>query len=133
MIPSRNICERNRSGSISTGRPARLRRINQEANDPNATAPTAMRASTDSPPSCHTRMPSTMPPMPMTDRIAPTRSMWRDPVYGTSRTRPIPESTIAMITASSRNPTRQDRNVVMNPPRSGPTAAAIAAEAPTSA
>ena len=38
-----------------------------------------------------------------------------------------------MITASSRKPTRQDRKVVMKPPSSGPTAAAIAAEAPTSA
>ena len=38
-----------------------------------------------------------------------------------------------MITTSSANPTRHDRYVVMNPPSSGPTAAAIAAEAPTSA
>jgi hypothetical protein len=38
-----------------------------------------------------------------------------------------------MMTASSRNPTRQDRKVVMTPPSSGPTAAAIAAAAPTSA
>ena len=45
----------------------------------------------------------------------------------------MPASTTAMITASSAKPTRQDRNVVMNPPRSGPTAAAMAAEAPTSA
>ena len=74
-----------------------------------------------------------MPPMPITDRIAPTVSMCRDPVYGTSRTRPRPDSTIAMITASSAKPTRQDRNVVMKPPINGPTAAAIAAEAPTSA
>ena len=38
-----------------------------------------------------------------------------------------------MITASSRKPTRQDRKVVMKPPSNGPTAAAIAAAAPTSA
>ena len=38
-----------------------------------------------------------------------------------------------MITASSRNAIRQSRKVVMKPPISGPTAAAIAAEAPTSA
>ncbi len=38
-----------------------------------------------------------------------------------------------MTTASSANATRQERYVVMKPPSSGPTAAAIAAEAPTSA
>jgi hypothetical protein len=54
-------------------------------------------------------------------------------VYGTSRTSLIPDSTMAMITASSANPTRQDKKVVMKPPSSGPTAAAIAADAPTSA
>ena len=36
-----------------------------------------------------------------------------------------------MITASPRNAIRHDRNVVMKPPMSGPTAAAIAADAPT--
>ena len=45
----------------------------------------------------------------------------------------MPDSTMAMITASSRKPTRHDRYVVMNPPISGPTAAAIAAAAPTRA
>ena len=38
-----------------------------------------------------------------------------------------------MITSSIRKPTRHDRNVVTNPPSSGPTAAAIAAAAPVSA
>ncbi len=38
-----------------------------------------------------------------------------------------------MTTISRRNPTRHDRNVVMKPPSRGPIAAAIAAEAPTSA
>ena len=38
-----------------------------------------------------------------------------------------------MTTSSSAKPTRHDRKVVMNPPRSGPMAAAMAAEAPTSA
>lgn len=74
-----------------------------------------------------------MPPMPSTDRTAPTTSTSRGPVWGTSWTREIPDSTTAMTTTSSRNPTRQDRKVVMNPPSSGPTAAAIAAAAPTSA
>ena len=74
-----------------------------------ATTPAAISASTDSPPSCQTRMPSTMPPMPTTDSTAPTTSTPRGPVYRTSRTRPIPESTMAMTTASSRNATRHDR------------------------
>ena len=38
-----------------------------------------------------------------------------------------------MTTSSRAKPTRHDRNVVTKPPNSGPTAAAIAAEAPTSA
>src|SRR6185436_16130356 len=38
-----------------------------------------------------------------------------------------------MMTTSSANPTRHDRYVVMKPPSRGPTAAAIAAAAPTSA
>jgi hypothetical protein len=59
--------------------------------------------------------------------------MARDPVYGTSFTRRIPDRTTAMMIASPRNARRHDRNVVMKPPISGPIAAAIAAEAPTSA
>ena len=39
-----------------------------------ATAPISRSAPTASPPSCHTRMLSTMPPMPKTDRTAPTES-----------------------------------------------------------
>ena len=38
-----------------------------------------------------------------------------------------------MTMSSRRKPTRHDRNVVTKPPSSGPIAAAIAAEAPTSA
>ena len=45
----------------------------------------------------------------------------------------MPDRTTAMITTSSKNPTRHDRNVVMKPPSRGPTAAAIAADAPTNA
>ena len=74
-----------------------------------------------------------MPPIPTTDRTDPTRSNSRGPVYGTSLTSRTPDSTIAMTTTSSANATRHERKVVMNPPSSGPTAAAIAAEAPTSA
>jgi hypothetical protein len=76
---------------------------------------------------------STIPPIPHTDGTAPTASTRRWPVYGTSRTSLMPDSTTAMTTTSRRNPIRQDRNVVMKPPSSGPTAAAIAAAAPTSA
>ena len=71
--------------------------------------------------------------MPRTERIAPIASTWRGPVYGTSLMRPEPSNTIAMITSSSRKPTRHERKVVMNPPSSGPIAAATAAEAPTRA
>ena len=74
-----------------------------------------------------------MPPMPTTERAAPPQSTTREPVYFASFTRAIPESTTAMTTASSANPTRQVQTVVMKPPRSGPTAAAMAAEAPTRA
>ena len=68
-------------------------------------------APTDSPPSCHTRIPSTMPPIPTTDRTAPTRSTCREPVYGTSWTSSMPDRTIAMMTASSeeRDAPRQVR------------------------
>ena len=38
-----------------------------------------------------------------------------------------------MITASIAKPTRHERKVVTTPPMRGPMAAAIAAEAPTSA
>ncbi len=74
-----------------------------------------------------------MPPMPTTENTAPTRSMCRSPVYGTSFTRRMPIRTTAMTTTSSANPTRHDRKVVMKPPSNGPMAAAIAAAAPTSA
>ena len=43
------------------------------------------------------------------------------------------DNTIAITTTSSPKPTRHERNVVTNPPSSGPTAAAIAIDAPTSA
>ena len=49
--------------------------------------------------------------MPRTERIAPTASTWRGPVYGTSLMRPEPSTTIAMIKSSSRKPTRHERKV----------------------
>jgi hypothetical protein len=45
----------------------------------------------------------------------------------------MPDSTIAITRSSSRNAIRHDRYVVMKPPSNGPTAAAIAAAAPTMA
>ena len=81
-IPRRNIFERNRSGSIRASLPARFRRTSHQASSASDTAPMASSAPTASPPSCHTRMPRTRPPMPKTDRTAPTRSMPRSPVYG---------------------------------------------------
>ena len=74
-----------------------------------------------------------MPPIAKTEKIAPTTSTRRSPVYGASRTSLIWDNTTAMIRTSRANPTRHDRYVVMKPPISGPTAAAIAADAPTSA
>ena len=71
--------------------------------------------------------------MPTTESAAPTTSILRDPVYSTSRTILMPDSTTTMITTSSANPTRHDKNVVTKPPRRGPTAAAMAADAPTNA
>ena len=131
VIPIRKWMDRNRSGSSRVSAPARLRRRSHQPSTAIEMPPSAMRASTRSPPSCQTRIPSTIPPMPTTDSAAPTRSMPRLPVYGTSLTSPSPDSTTPMITTSMRNPTRHERKVVTNPPRSGPTAAAIAAAAPT--
>jgi hypothetical protein len=54
-------------------------------------------------------MPSTIPPMPITERTEPTTSISRGPVYGTLRTSLMPDSTHPMMTTSSANPTRQDR------------------------
>ncbi len=92
-----------------------------------------INAPTASPPSCQTRMPNTTPPMPTTENRAPTRSMPFSPVNGTSRIIRMFSSTTAITTSSSAKPTRHDRNVVMKPPTSGPTAAAMAAAAPTRA
>jgi hypothetical protein len=72
-----------------------------------------------------------MPPMPTAESSAPTQSTPRGPVYGTSRTSLMPDSTIAITRSSSRNAIRHDRYLVMKPPSNGPTAAAIAAAAPT--
>ena len=77
--PSTNIFDRNRLGSSSVGFPSRLRLRSHHTSEPSATQPAAMIAATDSPPSCQTRMPSTTPPMPMTDRIAPPASTPRGP------------------------------------------------------
>ena len=75
----------------------------------------------------------TRPPMPIAERKAPVMSIDRSPLYGTSRMPRLPRRTTAMMSASTRNPTRHDRRVVTKPPIRGPIAAAIAPDAPTSA
>ena len=47
--------------------------------------------------------------MPTAERIAPTTSTPLEPVYGTSFTSLMPESTMPMITTSPKNATRQER------------------------
>ena len=69
--PAGRWTDANRSGSMSVSLPSRLRRTSHQANRTRDTAPMASRAPTAAPPSSHTRMPSTMPPMPSTDRTAP--------------------------------------------------------------
>ncbi len=80
VTPSRKGAEANRSGSSRVGRPRRLVRPSHQTSPAIAAAPSAMSARTASPPSCQTRMPSTMPPIPTTDRAAPTTSTPRGPV-----------------------------------------------------
>ena len=75
----------------------------------------------------------TRPAIPSADSRAPTTSTARGPVYGTSWISLRLPRTTPITTTSSRNPTRHDRKVVRKPPSSGPTAAAIAAAAPTNA
>ena len=79
-MPAVKLGLRNRSGSSSVTFDSRLRRTSQRASENSATAPTAISSTTNSPPSCQTRMPSTTPPMPMTDSTAPTLSISREPV-----------------------------------------------------
>ena len=80
LTPSRKTFESNSPGSISVGFCSRLRRTSHRTSPPRPMSPTAISAPTDSPPSCHTRMPSTSPPIPTTERAAPTTSMLRSPV-----------------------------------------------------
>jgi hypothetical protein len=95
--------------SRRAGLPSRLRFLSHQTSEPSATRPSAIRRPTNSPPSCQTRIPSTTPPIPTAERIAPTTSMRLSPVYGTSWTSLMPERTIAMITTSPRKPTRHER------------------------
>jgi hypothetical protein len=95
--------------SSNAGLSSRLRLRSHQTSVAIATAPTAMSAPTASPPSCHTRMPSTMPPMPTAESAAPVQSTPRSPVYGTSFTSPMFNSTTAITASSSRKPTRHDR------------------------
>ncbi len=65
--------------SSSVGRPSRLRRTNHHARaaEHRDGAQHPMRRPTNSPPSCHTRTPSTTPPIPTTESTAPTTSTSR--------------------------------------------------------
>ena len=47
--------------------------------------------------------------MPSTEKTAPTTSICRGPVYGHVLTSLMFTSTTAMMTTSSRNPTRHER------------------------
>ena len=108
-IPSRKIFDTNNPASIRAGFPSRLRRTSHQISSAIATAPSTRRAPTASPPSCHTRMLSTMPPIAKTEKIAPTTSTRRSPVYGASRTSLICDNTTPMIRTSRANATRHDR------------------------
>ena len=94
VTPNRKSFDLNRSGSSSVGLALPLARTSQYTSPAMAAAPSTSSAPTASPPSCQTRMLSTMPPMPTTDRTAPTASTCRSPVYGASRTSLMPDSTI---------------------------------------
>ena len=79
-MPILNIFEANRPGSISVALPWRCRLTSQKPKPAIAIAPPTRSAPTASAPSCHARMPSTIPPMPTIERTAPTTSTSRDPV-----------------------------------------------------
>ena len=79
-IPNLNSIDLNRSGSMRVGLPSRFRRTSHQAKAASDTTPIARSRATASPPSCQTRMLRTSPPIPSTDRSAPTRSMCRGPV-----------------------------------------------------
>ena len=75
-----------------------------------------------------------MPPIPTAESTAPTHvDLPRAGVGHVAHEPDAREHDHDDHVLEQRTPTRHDRNVVMKPPRSGPTAAAIAAAAPTSA
>src|SRR4026209_2957377 len=83
-MPIANGLNLKTSGSISGAFPCFLRRRSPNTSPASAARPTQIVATTQSPPSCQIRIPSTTPPIPTTDRIAPTTSILRSPGYGTS-------------------------------------------------
>ena len=109
VMPSRKYGDENSPTSIRAALPSRFRRRSHHTSEPSATTPTLISAATGPLPSSQTRIPSTRPPMPSADRTAPTRSISRGPVYGTSFTCRVPTRTIAMITTSPANAIRHDR------------------------
>ena len=80
VTPTLNFGNLKSSGSRTLTFPCRCRLTSQKARAVRAIAPAPMSAPTNSPPSCQTRMPSTIPPMPRTDKPAPTTSRRRGPV-----------------------------------------------------
>ena len=78
--PGREVREREQAGIEQGQLPLPLAPHEPVGQSASATAPTAISRPTNSPPSCQTRMPSTRPPMPSTERIAPTKSTCRGPV-----------------------------------------------------
>ncbi len=132
-IPNLNSMDLNRSGSMSAGFPSRFRR----------TQPVGERGERDDAdrqeqadgfaallPDEDAQHESAHPEdrQGRTDEVDSSRAGVRHVAD-----EPASQSTMAMTTTSSRNATRYDRKVVMKPPINGPTAAAIAAAAPTRA
>ena len=105
------MLERNRSGSISVGLPCALAPHEPaDAASPAPTAPTAM-SSADELAALLPHQDAEHDAAHADDRQhrADRRRRSRGPVYGTSRTSLMPESTTAITTASSTNATRHDR------------------------
>ena len=72
MIPKLKSLDLKRLGSKSVALPSRLRRRSHQTSATEHIAPATRRAPTDSPPSCHTRTPSTRRDIPRTDSTDPS-------------------------------------------------------------
>ena len=132
-MPILKCGKRNRSGSSNVGLPRRLRRTSQYDSAASPTRPIAISAPTASPPSCQTRMPRTTPPMPGDGEHGAHHVDLRGARVGDLADQLDVGEHHRDHHDLEEKPTRQDRYVVTKPPRSGPTAAAMAAAAPTRA